>query len=151
MFIDQAEVDRVPARLVVDSIEVGLALDAALRATGREARLLGPLGKLAEERSAARPHLSMALASSGVSRARVAWVDSGLGPFGAGAPRGPVAATFRLRWYADWPALKHAVSMSRAPRVALIGLSAAEAATARKQLAKVEVVRLGSARQLELT
>jgi len=149
MFIDQAERDDARAVVLVDSLEVGLALNSALRASGRAPRLLGSLGRLAEE-VRGRPRLGLALTGTRASEARVAWVDSGLGPFGAGIPRVSVAATFRLRWYADWAALKHAVSMSRAPKVALVGLSAAEEGATRRHLGKVEVVRLGRARQLNL-
>jgi hypothetical protein len=150
MFIDQAEREGAPARVLVDSLEVGLMLATALTAGGRTPRILGVLGKLAAGEIVGSSHLTLALTGGRPSRARVAWVDSGLGPFGAGPPRGAVASTFRLRWYADWKALKQAVKESRAPRVALAGLSRAEEAAAGRRLG-VEVVRLGRARQLSLS
>jgi len=86
------------------------------------------------------------------SGSRLAWVDCGLLGFKQtkGGLRSP-DATFPLRYYADWISLKHAVTVSMAHQVVLIGASSQSLLLAKARLGPdVEVRALAPTRQLAL-
>jgi len=136
LFLDQANNEGARAAVVVGSVEAALDLNETLAKAGRVLKPVGLLAKLVASPAGAASNRPSA---SGTRRptpgARVAWVDCGLADYkrarvGAPAPE----ATFRLRYYGDWIALKHAATVSMARQVVLIGASSQSLALARTRL-----------------
>ncbi|OGQ90905.1 MAG: hypothetical protein A2289_26840 [Deltaproteobacteria bacterium RIFOXYA12_FULL_58_15] len=156
IFAEQAIAEKARAVVLTDSLEVAVELCVSLQNHGLLPTPLGLVAKLWEAAEAggakAQPHVSVALSNAKVSaKARVAWVDTGLGSFGAGQPKLDVAATFRLRWFADWAVLKNAVTMTGARSVVLTGVANQLRAKVVQQLGDgIEVALLGAAKQLAL-
>jgi hypothetical protein len=152
MFVDQAEADGARGVVLVDTGEVGLEVYAGLAARGRLLRPTGVLGKLVEQPDLPHTRVALALAGSRVSdQARVAWVDTGVNAWAGARQRRPPAATFRLKFYADWSTLRHAVSMTGAAHVSLVAPGGATQEIAAQYLGSgVDVRLLGAAEQLDL-
>ncbi len=148
MFARQAVLEQAPATVVVDSVEAALALAARLAERGVQLAPRGLLAKVMAQEPASEG-VALGLWGGRVGRGRVAVVDTGLAAW-AGLPplRVPPAATFRLRWYADWAALRHAASMTGARAVVLVGAPSEK--VARRELADVELRVVVPASQLGL-
>lgn len=152
-FAAQAERDGAHASVVVESLEVGHALIAALQAAGLAPRAAGLLGKLGGRTAARRAGVSVILARGRIPRdARVAFFDTGLGEWRREATRGPApAATFKTRWYADLDALAAVVTATGARRVSLLGVAPSMRAEVARRLGDaVQVQWFSRPRQLEL-
>lgn len=152
MFVEQAEADRAHSVVVVDTIEVGLDVYAGLAANGILLRPTGAFGRLIDQPDLPRTRVALALAGSRISdQARLAWIDTGVGTWSGARLKKSPAATFRLKYYADWPAVRHVVSMTGAKHVSLVAPGGSSEETAAQHFgADVEVRLLGSAEQLEL-
>ena len=153
LFLDQATAERARALVIVGSLEVALDILDALRANGRVMKAVGLVGRLAAKATVGGGAHSLGIWDVRTAPGtRVAWVDCGLMSFKqakSGAPDPDV--TFTLRYYADWISLKHAVTVSGARQVVLIGASSQSLALARAKLGgMVEVRALAPARQLSL-
>ncbi|MBI5511855.1 MAG: hypothetical protein HY903_24125 [Deltaproteobacteria bacterium] len=153
LFLDQAAVDKIHVLVVVGSVEVALLVHQALASRGRKLRLVGLARKLAPAADTAGKGAALGVWDARPpAGARVAWVDCGIVSLKQ-ADRGGRSpdATFRLAWYADWVALKHAVTVCGARAVALVAAPQAAKAVAGTKLGPGVALRwLGSARQLSL-
>jgi hypothetical protein len=151
-FAAQAAVDVASALVLVDSLEVGVALLNALDALGRAPRPVGLLAKLLPNWQVIWPRLSVGLVGAMVGdTTRVAFVESGLAGWVCQRPE-RVDATFRLRYWADVGALVQVVKATNARDVALVGVGPSTARCLSDRLPSHVTVRtLGAARQLELS
>ena len=127
LFIEQALADGVRATVLVDCLDVGIALERQLRNAGHAPQTLGLLAKLIP--TPRRPQLRLAPAGSRISHAgRVARIDSGLGAFReSAAAHGPSDMTLRLRWFAGIAELRDVITSTGAAEIALIGAPAQSA------------------------
>jgi hypothetical protein len=153
MFLDQAAADKVRAVVMVGSVEAALDLHDALQKSGRNLKPTGLVGKLIDKTSAPASGLSLGIWDCRPGpQSRLAWVDCGLMGFRQARLQGrPPDLTLPWRYYADWISLKHAVTVSGARQVVLIGASSQSLSLAAHRLGgQVEVRALAPARQLLL-
>ena len=149
-FVEQASQDGVSAGIYVDSFDIGYFLVQALRTAGVAMRPLGLLAKALQDKESPRQGVRIALVGSALRADRRCWVDSGI----RGSVRNYLGkspdATFRLKWYADLPAVKQVLRRTGVSQLSLIGADSRKAADLSGQFgAKIEVRGLTSSRQLE--
>jgi hypothetical protein len=151
-FAAQAAQDRVRATVLLDSVEVGVALLAALADLGRAPRPVGLLAKLVPGWQVIWPRLTVGLVGTNVAgQSRIAYVESGLAGWQSMRPE-RVHATFRVRYWADWGVLARAVKATRARELALVAGGSRAALRAAEHLpSHVSVRALADVRQLELS
>lgn len=149
---------QAPARsartvVVVECVEIGLALAAALSDAELPFNALGLLGKLTGGVDADHvPALTLTLARARLpSRARLVFIDTGLGEWHRARARFAIDATFRVRWFADAGRLVDVITETGARSVCLLGAHEATRPRVERLLGKsVEVRWLGEGRQLTL-
>lgn len=142
--------------VLVEAVDVGLALWDALVAYGQVLRPLGLLAKFAgaaKDLSSRLPTMALAARQRQVD-AHVLRVDSGLGVFEGAAGEATDSAIpppWRLRWYADAACIAQVASQCGAKRVSLAGVdSSAESAVLAALPRGVEARFISDARQLQL-